>query len=94
MGIRLRLIDTWKSFWRMWSIRFTAIGTALLTYLIASPDMILSAWNVLPADLKAFIPVDYSLYISIALLVLGIISRIIKQEKIPNPKKDFEDGTT
>jgi hypothetical protein len=92
--MRLKLIAQWQSFWRMWSIRFTAIGTVLLTYLINSPDVIIQAWNILPAELKSVIPVDYTLYISIALLILGILSRVIKQEKLPNPEKDFKDGTS
>jgi len=91
IGIRIRFIDTAKSWWRMWSIRFTALGTALYTYLIASPDVVLQAWNFLPNDAKSFIPTDYALWIPAILMVLGMFSRVVKQEKIPDPK--VEDGT-
>lgn len=89
-GIRIRFIATARSFWRFWSLRLTALGTALLAFLISSPDTILYAWNALPADLKGVIPVDYTLYISLALLVLGMFSRVVKQEKIPEPKPEKE----
>jgi hypothetical protein len=72
----------------MWSVRFTTLGTALLAWIVASPDILLSAWNVLPAELKSIIPADYLLYITIGLFVLGIFSRVIKQEKIPQPGND------
>jgi len=88
----MKLIEQWRSFWRMWSLRFTALGTVLLGLITASPDIITLAWANLPVEMKAYIPEQYLMYITIALFVLGMVSRIIKQEKIPTVKA--EDGTT
>lgn len=85
MGIRLRLIEQWRSFWRMWSLRFTALGTALLGWITVSPDVITSAWNSLPDEIKAYIPQEYLMYVTLTLFVLGMVSRLIKQEKLPTP---------
>lgn len=86
----IKLIENAKSFYKMWSIRFTALGTALLGYIAVSPDIISSAWNSLPPEIKQYIPQQYLMYITIGLFVLGMFSRVVKQEKL-NPQ-DNTDG--
>ena len=78
----MKLIEQWRSFWRMWSLRFTALGTALLGWITLSPDIIIAAWANLPDEIKAYIPQQYLMYITIGLFVLGMVSRLIKQESI------------
>lgn len=78
----MKLIDDWQKFWRMWSIRFTALGSLLLAYIAAVPDAIFTAWAALPEEFKGFIPPNYLMYISLGLFVIGMISRVIKQEKL------------
>ena len=78
----LKLIEQWRLFWRMWSIRFTALGTILLGWITASPDIILNAWLSLPDEIKSYLPQEYLMYITIALFILGMVSRIIKQDKL------------
>lgn len=89
--LNFKLIDKWRSFWRFWSLRFTAIGIALLTWVANSPDVVLDAWNNLPQELKQIIPQNYLLYITIAIFLLGAFSRIVKQEKLSDSKD--KDGT-
>ena len=78
----LKLIEQWRLFWRMWSIRFTALGTVLLGWITASPDIITAAWNSLPDEIKSYIPQEYLMYVTISLFILGMFSRIIKQDKL------------
>jgi uncharacterized membrane protein len=66
----------------MWSIRFVGIGTILLSYIAAVPDAIYLAWANLPTEFKEFIPQNYLMYISIGLFLVGMFSRIVKQEKL------------
>jgi len=89
--IKLTLIDSAKSFYKMWSIRFTAMGTALLGYISISPDIISSAWNNLPAEIKGYLPQEYLMYVTIGLFILGMFSRVIKQEKLTS--KGDDNGT-
>ena len=84
--MQVRLIKQWRSFWRMWSLRFTALGTVLLGLITTSPDIIIAAWNALPAELKQYIPQQYLMYVTIGLFILGMVSRVIKQEKLHNPE--------
>lgn len=86
--MNLKLIDCWQNFWRFWSIRFTALGSLLLGYIAAVPDALSMAWSALPDDAKTFIPPNYLMYISLALFVIGMFSRIIKQEKLNANKSE------
>lgn len=86
--IKFKLIEEWQNFWKLWSLRFTSMGTALLGYIIASPDAITNAWQSLPDDVKQYIPQNYLMYITIGLFVLGMFSRVVKQERLSKPKED------
>lgn len=63
-----KLIPNWRRAWRMASVQ--AMSAALA---------ILSAWGAMPEDLKARIPEDVVLGLAIALLVLGIVGRLVDQ---------------
>lgn len=66
------------------------MGTALVSALVAFPDIAVNAWLSLPSEIKTLVPVDWLHYISIALLVLGLISRLVKQNGIPKGKDQRE----
>ena len=80
--VNLSLIPNWKHFWRFWSLRLGALGTLLTSILIAFPDVALQAWNVLPDDLKGFIPERFVPLIGVAVFVTSMLARVVKQEKL------------
>lgn len=84
---KLHLIEEWRQAWRMWSVRFAAIGTAIMGVLLTYPEIILEVWNTIPADVKYFIPHDVGKYLSLIFFVLIFVSRIIRQEKLLKPDK-------
>jgi uncharacterized membrane protein len=86
----MTLIEGWRAWWRMWSIRFVAAGTLLVSYIAAVPDAVYLAWSNLPTEFKSFIPQNYLMYISIGLFVIGMFSRVVKQEKL-NVECDKQD---
>lgn len=53
---RLRLIDDCRSEWRKFSTWITALALAAFGALVASPDLALSAWQMLPDDLRSAVP--------------------------------------
>lgn len=83
-GIRLRLVEEWRIVRKRWSFIFSSFGTAILGYLTIAPDAIISAWNYLPDDIKAYVPQKYALFIPLVLFVLGLVSQYIKQQKLRN----------
>ena len=85
--IKLELIEDWRNFWRFWSVRLGIIGSAITGVLIAFPDVALSAWAMMPADLKSAIPERYMPLIGVGIFVASLIARAIKQTKL-EPKEE------
>lgn len=65
------LIPEWKKCLRMFSVQ--AMGVA---------GAIQAAWVFLPPEMVASIPADWVRAITIALLVLGIVGRLVEQPKV------------
>lgn len=84
--LKLQLIEDWRNFWRFWSVRLGIVGSAVTAVLIAFPDVALSAWAMMPADLKAAIPERYMPLIGVVIFVASLIARAIKQTKL-EPKE-------
>ena len=80
--LKLQLIEDWRNFWRFWSVRLGIVGSAVTAVLIAFPDVALSAWAMMPADLKAVIPERYMPLIGVGIFVASLIARAIKQTKL------------
>lgn len=83
---KLELIEDWRKCWRFWSIRLGIVGSAITGVLIAFPDVALSAWAMMPGDLKAAIPERYMPLIGVVIFVASLIARAIKQTKL-EPKE-------
>lgn len=90
--IKIQLIEDWRNFWRFWSVRLGVIGSALTGWLVAFPDQALQAWSLLPADLKAYLPEQYMPLVGVAIFVMSLIARAIKQTKL-EPKGAKDDRT-
>ena len=86
--LRIELIEDWRNFWRFWSVRLGIIGSAITAVLIAFPDVALSAWAMMPADLKAAIPERYMPLIGVGIFVASLIARAIKQSKLERNSKN------
>ena len=80
------LIEDWRNFWRFWSVRLGIVGSAITGVLIAFPDVALSAWAMMPADLKSAIPERYMPLIGVVIFVASLVARAIKQTKL-EPKE-------
>lgn len=78
----MQLIAEWRQWHRMWSVRFTALGTALLGFIGVFPDAFFHIWALVPSDVRAVFPEDFVQWIGITCLILGIISRVIKQNSL------------
>ena len=84
--LKLQLIEDWRNFWRFWSVRLGIVGSAITGVLIAFPDVALSAWAMMPGDLKAAIPERYMPLIGVVIFVASLVARAIKQTKL-EPKE-------
>lgn len=75
---------------RAWSVWLTGVGTLLGVYLASAPDAIISAWNMLPPDLKAMLPVNIAQYVSYFIVALGVVSQFIRQPKLVEKKQQMD----
>jgi hypothetical protein len=74
--MNIKLIDEWKHAWKMVSM-----------WCMALPATFLSAWVLVPPEFQATIPHDWLMKITIAMLVIGMAGRVVKQGSIPNESK-------
>lgn len=75
---RLRLIEDCRSEWRKFSTWITAAALAVFGAAVASPDLALSAWQMLPDDLRSAVPYQDK----IALIFFGMIflAKFVRQK--------------
>ena len=66
-----RLIDNARSAWRMLSVQAMTLATAVQ-----------SAWLAVPPELQARLSPELVHGITIALLIAGIIGRLVKQDAV------------
>ena len=66
----MKLIPNWRKAWRMFSVQAQAGSVAIL-----------GAWQAMPEELRGKLPEPVVLGIVGALLVLGIVGRLIDQPK-------------
>jgi hypothetical protein len=76
-----KLVPYWRSAWRLWSVRLGVVGSVLVSLFTLAPDAMLQAWLMLPGDLKAVIPPQYTPMIGVAVFVLSMVARFIPQPK-------------
>jgi hypothetical protein len=76
----MKLIDEWRAAHKMVSVQ--AMSAALAVQ---------GAWAQIPPDMKSSIPPQVVTYLTLGLIVLGIVGRFIKQEKVSGPDAGAED---
>lgn len=75
---------------RAWSVWLSGIGAALGVYLMSAPDAIITAWNMLPPDLKSMLPANIAQYVSYLLVVLGIVAQFVRQKRLNEKKQQLD----
>lgn len=78
----MKLVDGWNKFYKYWSIRLGALGAAIVSVLVAFPDIALHAWAALPDDLKSVIPPNYMPLIGVGIFVMSMVAKFIPQNKL------------
>ena len=67
----MRLIPNWRQAWLMFSVQVPALNAAFL-----------ATWAALPDKFQDALPLPWVLGIAIALLVLGVVGRLIDQPSV------------
>ena len=68
----MKLIEGWKSAYRFISVQAMVVAGAIQ-----------GAWLFVPDDLRASIPQTWMQGITLALMVMGVAGRLVKQKEVP-----------
>lgn len=67
----MQLVPNWRRMWRAFSVQAMTLALAIQ-----------GAWAGVPDELKANIPPKLVLWITVGLLVAGIVGRMVDQPKV------------
>ena len=76
----MKLIDEVGQAWRMLSVQAMSAAIAIQ-----------GTWVSVPEDLKSGIPPQWVHYLTMGLLVLGVVGRLVKQDKVSGSGISSED---
>lgn len=82
MAQRRILVSYWREFWRLWSIRFNALGLTILSFVYFNPVSALGVWNMMPASVRSALPPDFLQLIGMGLFALSMLSVVVRQPKV------------
>lgn len=79
---KLELVAHWRTFYKLWSVRFNAMGVALLSGMLAFPQIVADAWAALPPEMKSLLPQQYVMWVPVFLMIVSMYARIVRQPKL------------
>lgn len=86
----LEFVEHAKLLFKTWSVWLTSLGSAISAWVQSFPDAALNAWNILPPDIKSFLPQQYLGYIGAFMVAMGVIAQFIRQRKLLDRKEQLD----
>lgn len=77
----MKLIEDWKQAWKLKSVQVGAIS-AFFYALILFSEQFVQVWNIIPQDLKAYIPAQWQEYVGCFVGVAMVLARLKKQPEL------------
>ena len=85
--MRLELIPDRRNWWKFWSVRLSGLGAVVLMVAEFAPQTLHSTWALLPVAVRDTLPDGFLKYTGIALIILSMIARGIKQKRLEDAAK-------
>lgn len=79
-----------KLLFKAYSVWLASAGSALSAWVQSFPQNALDAWNVLPPDIKSFLPQNYLGLIGAFMVAMGVIAQFVRQKKLLASKQEME----
>lgn len=86
-----QLVHNWKKMWKSTSVQLAAAGSAVTAYLLSDPNAAQELWNAVPIVVQQAVPAKYTPMIGVAITLLSIPARIVKQNKVSGEVKEIEE---
>jgi hypothetical protein len=80
--IKDHLVPEARLWWRWWSMRFNAIGLAILAWVQFDPVGVLAVWNMMPPQVRAIIPGHALTGLAFIFFALAMLARLVRQPKL------------
>lgn len=88
----MKLVDNWKDWWKMWTIRVNIIFGIIITILSQFPEVFMQLWVLAPEQIKESIMTTEGVTCAFMIaLVISSLARLIKQEKLHSKKEDVDE---
>ncbi len=84
----MKLIDNWKQAWKLKSVQVGAISTFFYALILFSEQFV-QVWNIIPQDLKAYIPAQWQEYVGCFVGVAMVLARLKKQPELHSDIQPF-----
>lgn len=75
---------------KAWSVWLASAGSALSAWVQSFPDAAMSAWNMLPPDIKSFLPQNYLGMIGAFMVAMAVVSQFLRQRKLLDRKQQMD----
>lgn len=87
---KLEFVSHARLLFKTWSVWLASAGATFSLYLMSAPDTLLAAWASLPDEIKSMLPPEWLAYIGPVLVMLGVVSQFIRQNKLLNEKRQMD----
>ncbi len=84
--LKSRVVDDWRDWWKLWSVRLNALGLAIMGWVAFDPVPILYVWNLLPREVRVLLPAAPLAVIGATLFALSMSAKLVKQRKLEKPR--------
>ncbi len=86
----MKLFAHWRELARAWSTWLIGAAITIITAALAAPDFIVNIWTTFGgASVAAYLPARYAMVLGVAINVLALLARLIKQEAVAVRIKGF-----
>ncbi|MBV4365902.1 hypothetical protein [Erwinia phyllosphaerae] len=75
---------------KAWSVWLASVGSAISAWVQSFPDAAMNAWNMLPPDIKSFLPQNYLGLIGAFMVAMAVISQFIRQHRLLEKKQQMD----
>ncbi len=89
----MKLVDNARHWWRFWSVRLAAAGSALQALLTWWPEAGLALWNAMPVEVKALLPAKAVMTLPLILFLTAIVARLVRQPKLDHASAAKQQAT-
>lgn len=77
---------------KTWSVWLASFGSALTAWVQSFPDAALNGWNVLPEDIKSYLPHNFLGMIGAFMVAMAVMAQFIRQKNLNKQRDDLNGG--